>query len=127
MRGDNKLVPISFRLRRGGFFHLCIDRSDIEFRCILTNLVSSSSHATDQFTVYTTLELASGWDLVVTGNLFNPLGKDCNKIPVQSFKIERMGRFVKMNMDTWHVTGPGIQYAKVDFQNPLCGKSDIPS
>ena len=45
----------------------------------------------------------------------------CEKIPSQSFKIQQVAKFVKLDLLTSHTDIVALKYANAHFEDPTCG------
>ena len=91
---------------------------------IYGNKIIYFSRSTNQFTVYTAIDIVEGsWQPALVGNLPNPHGLTCEQIPTLGFKINQSGIYVKLTMDSTHgTTGTGLQYIDIIYTKACKGK-----
>lgn len=64
----------------------------------------------------------SDWSDVMTGNMVDVRNMACEKTPSQSFKVQQVARYIKMDMESYYGShAPGFKYLNVDFEDPSCG------
>ena len=82
---------------------------------------SQTSLGTNQLSIYYSNSSTSDWTLVMTGNLKDVRSLACESIPSQSFKVLKVARFLKIDLETSHAAGSGIKYLNANFKDPICG------
>ena len=71
--------------------------------------------------MFASLKPDSDWSQALTGNLPNAKDVECDSIPIMVFGINSSGKYVKLTMDSFYDSGPGLQYVGFEYEE-ICGK-----
>ena len=84
-------------------------------------VISKHSAGTNQLSIYYSNSSNSDWTHIMTGNLKDVRSLACESIPSQSFKVQRVARFLKIDLETTYLFHSGFKYVNANFKDPNCG------